>query len=48
MLNDIEHIKGQNKTTIVLDPTENAFTFFKYKGEIIDLSEHELNENMGK
>ena len=44
MLDEIDKIKKLKKTTIILDPTEAAFTFFKYKGETIDLQTHSILE----
>ena len=49
MLNSIEKVKHtEKKVALVIDPENNAYTFFKYKGEVIDMTEHLLKENMGK
>ncbi len=43
----IDGYKGVDKMcTFVVDPENNAFTFFKYKGELIDLNEYGLKEHL--
>lgn len=44
LVDTVEGIKKRNKTALIVDPTGNAFTFYKYKGTIIDLSEYILQE----
>jgi len=47
-LDTIGQVKGRNKTPLFLDPDNNAFTFLKYKGQLIDLSEYCVNEQLKK
>lgn len=44
----IEQNKQCNMTSIIVEEENRAFTFFKYKGNIIDFSEFQLREQMGK
>ena len=45
----IDGYKGVDKMcTFVVDPENNAFTFFKYKGELIDLNEYGLKEHLNQ
>lgn len=44
----IDSIKKCNKTSIIVEEENRAFTFFKYKGNIVDISESGLREKMGK
>ncbi len=48
MVDTIECVKDMRKTAFILDDTEESFTFFKYKANIIDISEYILKEKMGK
>lgn len=43
--NILENLKVvDNKSGIVVDPENAASTFFKYKGEMVDLTEEMLRE----
>ncbi|KAM3140707.1 hypothetical protein pb186bvf_007305 [Paramecium bursaria] len=42
----IEKDKSDNLVTMLVDYTGNAYTFFKYKGELIDLSELNIQEQI--
>jgi hypothetical protein len=48
MLDSIELVKNIGKTAIVIDEENNGYRFFKYKGNLIDISEYSLREQMGK
>lgn len=47
-MDSVEAVTKKNKTAFVLDPTGNSFTFYKYKGTIIDISEYSMLEQMQK
>ena len=48
MLNIIDEIKEEGKTALILDPSEAANVFFKYKGNLIDMEEFFIKESIGK
>ncbi|KRX01007.1 hypothetical protein PPERSA_09613 [Pseudocohnilembus persalinus] len=48
MHDQIEFIRENNKIPCIIDNDDKSYIFFKYKGNIIDINDMKLREQMGK
>lgn len=46
-MDTIELVKNNDKTAFLMDASGHAIKFFKYKGNVIDITEYYLKEEMG-